>query len=389
MNENLFDEKIKYVFERTEGSNHLIITFSSGAPNKSTNLHPYHYVKLAREFNCNRLFINDNLGKRGTYYLCEKMNFDVSETVCLLIKQICKDNMISYDNVFLLGSCKGGTAAIHIALKLNFGTVFAVLPQFRIGSYIDAYAKDVAVDMMGIYGAQEIKVLDEYIPNLLNNKKNTTIHVLVSENDADYEFQIKPIELLFKESKIENSFFFEKNNNIISHNDTFFNIGFFRKKLCETMLGVLYSETNNKFVLDKNKTFEYRLFARIIYPSYISTFPLDKRISVDLYNVKEIWLDLYDSVGESTIRIFNWLDNVLTPICYYENENYIFESKWNRTPMGDVRCFLEVFCNDTPVVLEALDDSRKFILNRRNDLKKVLYCWKSGEEILKKLIYRG
>ncbi|WP_062320399.1 hypothetical protein [Halolactibacillus sp. JCM 19043] len=106
-NEKVFDSerKVKYLFQKSyKKSDELIIVFSA-FHSKGTRPR-YNYVRTLEGFNANKLFILDDFGARGSYYLCENRDFSIERSVSALIQEII--NQYKIKKVMSCGSSKGG-----------------------------------------------------------------------------------------------------------------------------------------------------------------------------------------------------------------------------------------------------------------------------------------
>ena len=136
-NERIFNgkQKIKYLFipskQKTE---HLVVMFSGfnpvGAPPA------YNYIRTLQHVDVNKLYILDDYGSRGCYYLGKNRVFDVEESVYALIRHIASANGIKDDDIICCGSSKGGYAALYYAIKYGLGHAIVAAPQTYLGRYL-------------------------------------------------------------------------------------------------------------------------------------------------------------------------------------------------------------------------------------------------------------
>lgn len=190
---------IKYYFERAKllNKNRLMIIFSAF----STEEAKYNYISTLKAYDCNKLFILDDFGTKGTYYLGLNGDFNIESSVISLISYIMTKNNITFSNVIAIGSSKGGSAAIYYGLKYNFGNVIAGAPQYKIGTYLsDLSIKDYALDIFGeISDCNRIKY--DNLMRLVANTK-TKIYLLTSDGDNQYKKLLKEFEYVSNELKI-------------------------------------------------------------------------------------------------------------------------------------------------------------------------------------------
>lgn len=191
---------IKYYFEKAKlnNKNKLMIIFSAF----STDEAKYNYISTLKTCDCNKLFILDDFGSKGTYYLGLKGDFNIETSVMALISYIMSKNNILFSNVISIGSSKGGSAAIYFGLKYNFGDVIAGAPQYKIGTYLsDLSISDYALEIFGeISDCNRIKY-----NNLIRLSANTctNIYLLTSDGDNQYKKVLKEFEFVSRELNIK------------------------------------------------------------------------------------------------------------------------------------------------------------------------------------------
>lgn len=191
---------IKYYFEKAKlnNKNKLMIIFSAF----STDEAKYNYISTLKTCDCNKLFILDDFGSKGTYYLGLKGDFNIETSVMALISYIMSKNNILFSNVISIGSSKGGSAAIYFGLKYNFGDVIAGAPQYKIGTYLsDLSISDYALEIFGeISECNRIKY-----NNLIRLSANTctNIYLLTSDGDNQYKKVLKEFEFVSRELNIK------------------------------------------------------------------------------------------------------------------------------------------------------------------------------------------
>ena len=186
----------KYILSPYAGAKWLLVVFSAFAPDKSPDQHIYNFMNVLESVPAHKLYIQDSQGQRGVYYLCRQLDFGVSEEVCDLIQSIQKKLDCDADHTVSIGSSKGGSAALYFALRLKFAHALSMVPQFRIGTYLDCPGKQSVLEEM--VGTQDIpagvKILDGIIEAELKKNTTTKVHVLTSHFDEQYETQIAPLE---------------------------------------------------------------------------------------------------------------------------------------------------------------------------------------------------
>jgi hypothetical protein len=96
----------------------------------------YTYWRALSEDDWNKLFILDDLGGRGCYYLGKRRDFFVEEATAALIDQVLAELELTRDDVVACGSSKGGFSALYFAFRRGYGHVVAGGPQTRIGTFL-------------------------------------------------------------------------------------------------------------------------------------------------------------------------------------------------------------------------------------------------------------
>jgi len=195
-NEKTFKGEIdvKYVFFPSyKNSDLLTITFagfhSEGAPPK------YNYMRTLEEFDCNQLFILDDFGSRGSYYMCVNRDFKIERSVKKLIETLCEEYKIK--KKISLGSSKGASAAIYYGLKYDFNAIIAGAPQYYIGSYLKKVksANNVLEFMAGSQDEESVEYIDNIIKKVIESKKecSSKIIICVGEGDPHYHIHSAPL----------------------------------------------------------------------------------------------------------------------------------------------------------------------------------------------------
>ncbi len=175
---------IKYVFEA--GKRHkdsLIIIFSDSNGNEVDELNKYDYLAELKNIDCNKLFILDNYGPKGCYYLGFNLNFEVETSVASLISYITRITNVHYKNIIMVGTNKGGSAALYFGLKYNMGNIIVGNPHIRIAEYILKNEKVTAEYLLGFNPSKfEIEKLNQLIINQLN--KNVLSKIFLLNGDS-------------------------------------------------------------------------------------------------------------------------------------------------------------------------------------------------------------
>ena len=190
---------IQYVFRKATQSkdSHLVVVFSAFSSLGSKYPHSYNYLNAMSQMpGVNQLFILDSFGPRGCYYIGKEMNHKVEQSVVELIKHICNENKIPWENVILSGSSKGGSAALYFGLRYHPGCVVAGAPQFYIADYAKEWAPETFEYLTG-NDPQKVQELNGLIQQQINGPVPVSLNILTSRNDWQYFSHIIPLHEAF------------------------------------------------------------------------------------------------------------------------------------------------------------------------------------------------
>ena len=111
------------------------------------------------------------------------------------------------DNIYLLGSSKGGVGALLLGLRFGYPNIIVNAPQARLADYIKirsldilSYMLDCPKDLKELY----YKQLNDYLLNSINRinyQINWNIHITCGSEDA---YHLKELDLIYE--------FFVRNN---------------------------------------------------------------------------------------------------------------------------------------------------------------------------------
>ncbi|MEU5716760.1 hypothetical protein AB0G71_13400 [Streptomyces sp. NPDC020403] len=165
----------------------------------------------------NVLWIRDRFHGKNSYYLCKGMDFGLEQSVAGLISNVLGSLGLTRDQCTMWGGSKGGSAALYFGLKYGFRNIVAMVPQFRIGTYVLQYPS-IAQHMMGEVTERNTMIIDDAIPSLVRAGANQTanIYLLSSPQDEQYKDQVEPFLALF--GGYDNlNFIFSDSPHIVDH----------------------------------------------------------------------------------------------------------------------------------------------------------------------------
>lgn len=184
-----------------------VVTFSAFPPKDVAQ--KYNYIKDFIQSECTFLsFLDTALPEddpRGTYYLSE--NFGTSYlTIIHSIISLLSPN--SKENIYLLGSSKGGVAALLLGLKFNYPNIIVNAPQVFLADYIKRRSLSILSYMIGTNDI--LKELNYHQLNhiLLESVKSAdisvkwNIHITCGQEDLYHLRQLAVLNKTFEQCKI-------------------------------------------------------------------------------------------------------------------------------------------------------------------------------------------
>lgn len=155
----------------------------------------YNYRRSLRGIDIPVLYIVDDFGDQGSYYIGRSGDEEIARSVQSLIDTTCKDLGILPEGVIFAGSSKGGSAALIHGLKFGKGTALLGAPQYLIGDFLEAPHKNVLEYVTGGVTPAHVNSLNDYVPSLfkMNGDQGLKIRVLVGERDHHYRTHVLPL----------------------------------------------------------------------------------------------------------------------------------------------------------------------------------------------------
>lgn len=176
---------ISYILKRDKKSKDLIIVFPA-----VTKRPFFNYVKTLRNSKSNVLFLKDNFGKEriGTYMLGERGSTQILLVLDELIQHI-KDKRI-INNIFAIGSSKGGTIAIFWSKisKHNIKSLIVGSPQYHLGNYLYYHGGGYLLKniMNGNTSADALELDSQCERIVLTGGGRTNVYFYTSSNEDDF-----------------------------------------------------------------------------------------------------------------------------------------------------------------------------------------------------------
>ena len=178
---------LPYLYQK-KGADSLMVVFSAFTGDKRR----YNYIKSFSTLKCDKLFILDPWGYRGSYNLYNNGDDYPMRTTIALIRQVMTKG--KYKHLYTAGSSKGGTCALFFGMELGADAIFTGACQYNLGTYLwrEEFRK-IFYSMMGEdAGMDEVSLFNSIIKNKLreNSGTQTEVHVVYSKKELTYERQI-------------------------------------------------------------------------------------------------------------------------------------------------------------------------------------------------------
>lgn len=187
------ERPLTYLLEKplsAAGRSRLCVAFSAiGAPYDFT----YNYRSSLKNVDAYRLYILDDFGSQGSYYFADHRDRTIFNAVQDFITETARQLGVNRMNITMLGTSKGGTAAIAHGLRLGAGRVVAGAPQYLPGSYLKGAAPNILSFIAGADDKESVAWLDRLIPESLGEfSRDTSVSILVGENDSHLKIHVRP-----------------------------------------------------------------------------------------------------------------------------------------------------------------------------------------------------
>jgi hypothetical protein len=127
---------VRYLLQRPPGAGADLVVVFAGMNPPPPEPAKYSYVRTLKDLRRNKLFILDDYGPRGCYYLGKNRILDFEDEVIDLIDLIAVEVGVTLAVVTACGSSKGGFASLYYAIKYGFGRAVVGGPQTRVGDYL-------------------------------------------------------------------------------------------------------------------------------------------------------------------------------------------------------------------------------------------------------------
>lgn len=185
---------VKHLFKQGEDSDVMAVVFSGFSTEGKPPL--YNYIRTLEGFTCSTLFILDDFGCRGSYYLCKQRNFSIERSVISLINKIAEEKGIK--KIISCGSSKGGYASLYYAIKYGFDAAICGSPQYYLGDYListkNQSMNEVAKFMSGGCFQNDKLFLNSILRDvILNSQNKPELYIHLGEGEIHYTHHVKPM----------------------------------------------------------------------------------------------------------------------------------------------------------------------------------------------------
>lgn len=188
------EKPVHYLLEMPDNNQNpesLAIVFSGV---NSVGDFPLNYRESFASFKGAVLYVLDDFGRQGTYYLSSSRNLAEFRAVQGLLKSVISELGITTDEVTTFGYSKGGTSALLHGVTLGVSDVFAGAPQYLIGNFLKKSYSEVLQYISGGVSKGDIHWANKIALNILSSAvRSTQIHVVVGLADSHYREHAIPL----------------------------------------------------------------------------------------------------------------------------------------------------------------------------------------------------
>ena len=189
----------RYLFlEGHPDTRELIVVFSGF---HLANQAKYNYVRALSGTQSHRVYVLDDFGERGCYYLGADKDFLVERSVVRMLDAVLAELGFDRSQAVLTGSSKGGTAALYYGVRHGY-RVLAAAPQTRIATYLTKESRTASVARLiaGSLTDEDMAWLDEVVPEAVRHAAyRPDIELFTSDGDAQQPVHVTPMVTLLRE----------------------------------------------------------------------------------------------------------------------------------------------------------------------------------------------
>ncbi|MDQ0678006.1 hypothetical protein QFZ30_001388 [Arthrobacter pascens] len=154
----------------------------------------YNYKNSIDRVGVHALYILDDFGDQGSYYLADHGDRSIFDAVQRLIsKELSRLNLAPGD-LITAGSSKGASAAILHGAAAGAGRIIVGAPQVKIGSFLRQPHPNILEFITGDTSEEAVNRLDGVLFDAVSSMSDTTrLSILVGEADHHYRNHVLPL----------------------------------------------------------------------------------------------------------------------------------------------------------------------------------------------------
>lgn len=189
------ERSLTYLLEAprsVSGRSRLVVVFSAISKRYDFT---YNYRAAISELDSYRLFVLDDFGARGSYYLSDHRDLSIYDSVQAFLKHIVRELKVDLKNITFAGSSKGGTAALIHGLPMGVGSIIVGAPQSKPGVYLISSDPEMLEFIAADSGPTGRDWLDDTVGGILSQEApDTQVRVLVGDADHHLSAHVRPLE---------------------------------------------------------------------------------------------------------------------------------------------------------------------------------------------------
>lgn len=153
----------------------------------------FNYKSTVEKIDGKSIYILDDFGNQGSYYLYEKKLSRIFDTVHQFILDKISENDGNNRDIYFVGSSKGGSAALLHGLLIPGAKIFVGAPQTKIGTFVQKPHPNILQYMTGGQTIDHVRYLDDvlYDEKYLRNKASS-VTIIVGNADHHYKNHVVP-----------------------------------------------------------------------------------------------------------------------------------------------------------------------------------------------------
>ena len=187
-------KRLRYILQANRRSDTLIVCFSGFGNGGAAK---YNYVNTLTALQVNKLFILDDFGykKQGSYYLGENGEWFLPDMILSSIHQIQIEREIKH--LVMVGSSKGGSAALYYAIKGEAEACIIGAPQYFLGDYlrIDKHLP-ILEGIMGSISDDCIQKLNAVISDCVKSDTTNKPRVYIHYSPKEHTYPEHLVEMI-------------------------------------------------------------------------------------------------------------------------------------------------------------------------------------------------